>query len=280
MSVTISQRDIAGWKQRMPLVFAPSRSVRLRNGAVWAAFVGVTGFALWRVDADPTRLWNGLAKLGFLIQLMVPPSTDGALGDFLGGLFETLAMAFLGTLLAVILAIPLGFLGARNVVPLRALRFGIRRGFDGMRAVGQLIWAIIFVAAVGMGPFAGILAIAASDIGVLAKLYAEAIENIDRRPVEGVRAAGAGRLTTLRFAVLPQVLPIFISNALYMFESNTRSASILGIVGAGGIGLYLGDRIGANDWDVVAALILMILVAVSAIDLMSAQLRRLATGQT
>jgi phosphonate transport system permease protein len=149
-----------------------------------------------------------------------------------------------------------------------------------MRAVGQLIWAIIFVAAVGMGPFAGILAIAASDIGVLAKLYAEAIENIDRRPVEGVRAAGAGRLTTLRFAVLPQVLPIFISNALYMFESNTRSASILGIVGAGGIGLYLGDRIGANDWDVVAALILMILVAVSAIDLMSAQLRRLATGQT
>jgi phosphonate transport system permease protein len=111
---------------------------------------------------------------------------------------------------------------------------------------------------------------------VLAKLYAEAIENIDRRPVDGVRAAGAGRLTTLRFAVLPQVLPIFLSNALYMFESNTRSASILGIVGAGGIGLYLGDRIGANDWDVVATLVLMILVTVSAIDLLSARLRRIA----
>jgi phosphonate transport system permease protein len=246
---------------------------------LWSAFLALVAFALWRVDADPIRLWNGLAKLGFLLQLMVPPSTGGAFAEFLSGLLETLAMAFLGTLLAALLAIPLGFLGARNVVPLRVLRFGIRRGFDGLRAVGQLIWAIVFVAAVGMGPFAGTLAIAASDLGVLAKLYAEAIENIDRRPVDGVRAAGAGRLATLRFAVLPQVLPIFISNALYMFESNTRSASILGIVGAGGIGLYLGDRIGANDWDVVTTLILMILVAVSAIDMLSARLRRAAMGE-
>lgn len=276
-AASLTEQEIAQWRRRMPGAFGPGGTVLIRRAACWAAFAALVGFALWRIDADPLRLWNGLAKLGFLLTLMIPPSTGGAFADFVAGLLETLAMAFLGTFVAAVLAVPLGFLGASNVVARRVFRFVLRRGFDGLRAVDQLILALIFVAAVGMGPFAGVLAIAVSDIGVLAKLYAEAIENIDRRPVEGLRAAGAGRLATLRFGILPQVLPIFLSNALYLFESNTRTASILGIVGAGGIGLYLGDRIGANDWDVVACILLMVLVSVSAIDLASARLRKLFT---
>ena len=274
-TVSLTEQEIAQWRRRMPGAFGPGGAAIIRRATCWIAFAALVAFALWRIDADPLRLWNGLAKLGFLVTLMIPPSTGGTFADFVAGLLETLAMAFLGTFVAAVLAVPLGFLGASNVVARRVFRFVLRRGFDGLRAVDQLILALIFVAAVGMGPFAGVLAIAASDIGVLAKLYAEAIENIDRRPVEGLRAAGAGRLATLRFGILPQVLPIFLSNALYLFESNTRTASILGIVGAGGIGLYLGDRIGANDWDVVACILLMVLVTVSAIDLASARLRKL-----
>lgn len=278
MAATLTETEIAAWRKLCPEAFGRPLRQRLWRATAWLLFVMLLLAGLWRIDADPVRLWNGFAKLGYLLTLMIPPSTDGALLEFLGGLAETVAMAFLGTLLAAVIAVPLGFLGAKNVIAQRLFRFGLRRGFDSLRAVDQLVWALIFVAAVGMGPFAGILAIAAGDIGVFGKLFAEAVENIDRRPVEGVRAAGAGRLTTLRYAVLPQVLPIFLSNVLYMLESNTRSASILGIVGAGGIGLYLADRIGANDWDVVATLILMVLITVTLIDMLSARLRRALTG--
>ncbi len=278
MAEILTDTEIAAWRGRFPEAFGRPLHQRLLRVATWLVGAALVLAALWHIDADPRRLWNGLSKLGFLIRLMIPPGTGGALMEFLGGLLETVAMAFLGTLLAALIALPLGFLGAKNIVPQVLFRFALRRGFDGMRAVDQLVWALIFVAAVGMGPFAGILAIAAGDIGVFAKLFAEALENIDRRPVEGVRSVGAGRLTTLRYAVLPQVLPLFLSNALYLLESNTRSASILGIVGAGGIGLFLADRIGANDWDVVATLVLMILVTVSLIDMVSARLRRALTG--
>jgi phosphonate transport system permease protein len=278
VATALSEVEIAVWRRRFPDAFGRPLRQRLLRAGAWLLFIVLVLAALWRVDADPLRLWNGLFKLGYLLRLMIPPDTGGALLEFLGGLAETLAMAFLGTLLAALIALPLGFLGAKNILPHSLFRFGLRRFFDGLRAVDQLVWALIFVAAVGMGPFAGILAIAAGDIGVFAKLFAETIENIDRRPVEGVRAVGAGRLTTLRYAVLPQVLPVFLSNALYLLESNTRSATILGIVGAGGIGLFLADRIGANDWDVVATLIIMVLITVSLIDMLSARLRRAVIG--
>jgi phosphonate transport system permease protein len=163
-------------------------------------------------------------------------------------------------------SLPLGFLGARNVVPQWLFHFGLRRVFDGLRGIDQLIWALIFVNVVGLGPFAGIMAIFMSDTGTLSKLFAEAIENIDRRQVEGVTASGANRLGVMRFGILPQVLPVMLSNVLYYFESNTRSATILGVVGAGGIGLHLSDRIRVNNWDEACLIIIMILVTVSLID--------------
>lgn len=273
-AASIEKDTVEELRRRLPRAFSRPPGERAARGVLWAGFLVVTALALWRVDADPARLWAGLSKLGFLIQLMLPPTTGGQLWEWMQGLAETLAMAFLGTLLAVLIALPLGFLGARNVVAQVLFRFSLRRMLDGLRGIDTLIWALIFVAAVGMGPFAGILAIAASDIGVLAKVFAEAIENVDRRPIDGVRASGGNWLSIQRFAVLPQVLPVLASNALYFLESNTRSASILGIVGAGGIGLYLSDRIGANDWDAVAGIIILVLIAVALIDGVSRVLRR------
>jgi phosphonate transport system permease protein len=131
----------------------------------------------------------------------------------------------------------------------------------------------MFVNVVGLGPFAGVMALAIAETGTLAKLFAEAVENVPRGPVDGVRAAGAGRVQVVRFAMLPQVLPVMLSNALYYFESNTRQATILGVVGAGGIGLQLTDRIRVNNWDEVGFIVLLILGTVTLIDLFSRTVR-------
>jgi phosphonate transport system permease protein len=244
---------------RTPLLFA---------GGFLLLLVG-----LWRVDAAPARIWEGLGKLGWLLALMWPPSPGGALADLLAALAETVAMAFLGTLLAAAVALPLCFLGAGNVVASVLLRFTVRRSYDGLRGVDSLVWALIFVSAVGMGPFAGILALAVPDIGLLAKVFSEALEAVDRRQVDGVRAAGGSRLQAIRFALIPQAAPVMLSQVLYTFESNTRSATILGVVGAGGIGLALGDRIRLNNWDEAAFIILLILVTVALIDWASRRIR-------
>jgi phosphonate transport system permease protein len=182
-------------------------------------------------------------------------------------------MAFLGTLFAALIALPFGFLGARNVVTSAIIHFSLRRVFDCLRGIDTLIWALVFVNVVGLGPFAGILAIIVSDHGTFAKLFAEAIENIDRKQVEGVRSTGASEIEVMRFGILPQVIPVILSQTLYYFESNTRSATILGIVGAGGIGLQLADRIRVNNWDEACLIIIMILITVSIIDHLSKLVR-------
>jgi phosphonate transport system permease protein len=141
-----------------------------------------------------------------------------------------------------------------------------------------LIWALAYVRAVGLGPLAGVLAIFTSDTAVLAKLYAEAIENAEKRQSEGIVAAGGSRLQAIRFGVLPQVMPVMLAQALYFFESNTRSAAILGVVGAGGIGLQIAERIKVRHWDEVAFIILMMVVTVGVIDWLSARIRRRMIG--
>jgi phosphonate transport system permease protein len=187
-------------------------------------------------------------------------------------------MAFLGTFVAAVIALPLGFLGARNVVVNALAHFSIRRVFDGFRGVDQLIWALAFVRAVGLGPLAGVMAIAAADICVLAKLFAEAIENADPRQTDAVKAVGGTRLLEIRFGLLPQVLPVLLAQVLYLFESNTRSAAILGVVGAGGIGLQIAERIKVRYWDEVSFIIILILLTVAVIDQLSARVRRRLIG--
>jgi phosphonate transport system permease protein len=244
-----------------------------RTKLMFAGGFLLLALGLWRVDASPERIWEGLGRLGWLVALMWPPTAGAHLADLLDALAETVAMAFLGTLLAALVALPICFLGAGNVVGGVLVRFTVRRSYDGLRGIDSLVWALIFVSAVGMGPFAGILALAVPDIGLLAKVFSEAIESADRRQVEGVRAAGGSRLHAIRYGLIPQAGPLMLSQVLYTFESNTRSATILGVVGAGGIGLALGDRIRLNDWDEAAFIILLILVTVAAIDWASRRIR-------
>jgi len=256
-----------------PEIFTRPIGDRVRDYGLWFLFFAIFGFGLWWVDASPQRIWTGLGKLGFLLKFMWPPSDGGVFWEHVYAMVQTLGMAFLGTLLAAIVALPLGFLGAKNVVPNWVFHFTLRRGFDTLRGIDSVVWALIFVSAVGLGPFAGILALAVSDVMVFSKVFAEAIENVDKKPIEGVRAAGAGQIQTLRLGLFPQVFPVMLSNLLYFFESNVRSATILGIVGAGGIGLQLSDRIRINNWDEAAFIILMILVTVAVIDNLSRHIR-------
>lgn len=270
--------DIAAWQARMPRAFGPTTARRALRFAAWAVFLAWLLGALYAFGFSPQRLWNGLSGLGTILRLMIPPSPGAMADDILRGMAESVAMAFLGTFVAALLAVPLGFLGARNILPSVVFRFSLRRVFDGMRGLDQLVWALAYVRAVGLGPLAGVLAIASADLPVLAKMYAEAIENAEKRQVEGVVAAGGSRLAAIRFGVLPQVLPVMLAQALYMFESNTRSAAILGVVGAGGIGLQIAERIRVRHWDEVAFIILLMIATVAAIDFLSGRLRRRLIG--
>jgi phosphonate transport system permease protein len=186
---------------------------------------------------------------------------------------ETLQMAIVGTLLAVVLAIPFGLLGARNTSPNSAIYQGTRFVMNANRAIPELIFALIFVAAVGLGPFTGVLALAIASMGSLGRLYSEAIEQIDPQQVMAVRATGAKRLHVFGFAVVPQVLPLVASYSLVYFEHNVRAATILGIVGAGGVGLALQKYIGLFEFRELMGAVIVLIVAVTIIDRISARIR-------
>lgn len=277
--LNVSPEEIARYKSMAPRMFGASLRERYLRWSIILLIVWFSLYAMSRTGLfDLAKILDGVGKLGFLLGLMFPPAHNGYFLDFLGGIAETLAMAFLGTLGAALIAVPLGLLAAKNVSANFIVRFLFRRSFDAIRGVDQLIWALVFINVVGLGPFAGILAIIVGDAGTLAKLFSEAIENANRGPVEGVRASGGGKLAEARLALLPQVFPVLVSQTLYYFESNTRSATILGIVGAGGIGLQLSDRIRVNNWDEAAFIILMILLTVAVIDFGSKHLRKRLIG--
>jgi phosphonate transport system permease protein len=256
-----------------PKVFRPSLYRRVTVVATVAAALALFLFGLHRLEFDVTRLETGIRQLFWFLELMFPPSPGDQLALYVHALGETLAIALLGTLLAAVFAVVASAFAARNILPVAIARFATRRIFDTIRGVDTLIWALIWINVVGLGPFAGVLAIATSDFGALGKLFSEAIETVDDRPMEGVRAAGGGRLAELRFGLVPQVLPVIASQILYFVESNTRSATIIGIVGAGGIGLHLAEQIRTLEWSHVAFIILMVLIAVAAIDFVSSRLR-------
>lgn len=271
---------MADLRGRHPAAFAVSPARKATIGAAVVAPLALLVFGLWWIGASPARIWRGLGQLGTFATLMVPPEfgTVARLKVYLHALAETVAIAFLGTLAAAILAFPLGFIAARTVVGQRVVHFLARRFLDSIRGVDTLIWALIWINVVGLGPFAGVLAIMSSDIGSFGKLFSEAIEATERKAGEGVVAAGGGELHRIRFGLLPQVLPVMLSQVLYYFESNTRSATIIGIVGAGGIGLHLAEQIRTLEWQTVSFLILIILAAVALIDAVSTALRGRIVG--
>jgi phosphonate transport system permease protein len=185
----------------------------------------------------------------------------------------TLEIAIWGTALAMLCAIPLGLLSAANIAPVW-VRQPVRRVMDAARAINEMVFAMLFVVAVGLGPFAGVLALWVHTTGILAKLFSEAVEAIDPQPVEGIRATGAGKLEEIAYGVIPQVMPLWISYSLYRFESNVRAAAVVGMVGAGGIGVVLWEIIRGFYYAETCAVLILIVVTCTMIDLVSAQIRK------
>jgi phosphonate transport system permease protein len=270
--------DPSQLRARYPQVFERPASARLATPAVVLLAFGIFVIGLVDLDFSPTRFVSGLRELGWIALMMLPPDPGSSFPLYLKALGETLSIALLGTTLAAVLALPVSLLAARNIVP-EILRFPVRRVLDSIRGVDTLIWALVWINVVGLGPFAGVLAIAVSDFGAFGKLFSEAIEAADRKEVEGIRASGGSGLHEIRFGLMPQVLPVIAGQVLYFIESNTRSATIIGIVGAGGIGLQLAEQIRVLEWQKVSFLIGMILIAVAAIDWISGKLRFAIIGR-
>jgi len=194
-------------------------------------------------------------------------------------MLETIFMALLGTMIAAGVGLPLAFMAARNIQPFWLPRFILRRSFDTLRGIDTLIWSLIFLRAFGPGLFTGIFAIAFTDTGTLGKLMSEAIENADKNQREGIQSTGARTVQQHRFGILPQIMPVFISQSLYYLESNTRGAVIIGAMGAGGIGLqFLGALQTGSDFENVAYMAILVLITVMLMDAMSARLRRALIG--
>ena len=184
----------------------------------------------------------------------------------------TISMGIWGTMLAAIASVPLSILASENVCPIWIVQ-PTRRFLDAMRAINEVVFALIFVVAVGLGPFAGVMALFVHTSGALGKLYSEAVEAIDPGPVEGIRATGASKVQEIIFGIIPQVIPLWTSFTLYRFESNVRSASVLGIVGAGGIGVSLYQSFQSFAYTRVCAILIILIAATSIIDVISAKLR-------
>lgn len=193
---------------------------------------------------------------------------------YLAEIVITLHIAVWGTLFAVVAAVPLGLLAAANIAPWWVHQ-PVRRVLDAFRAINEMVFAMLFVVAVGLGPFAGVMALFIHTTGTLAKLFSEAVEAIDPQPVEGIRATGATQIEEICYGVIPQVMPLWISYTLYRFEANVRSASVVGMVGAGGIGVVLWEVIRGFQFGKTAAVLIMLIVTVSLVDMVSARIRKL-----
>ncbi len=261
--------------RRHAALLRPDTAGRLVTSLSAAAMIAGLIGSLAYLGFSFTAIFVGLQRIGGIVAWMLPPDpqTWDNTRFYFHALGETLGIAFMGTLGAALFAFPLSFLAARNIVPNLIVHILTRRMFDTIRGVDALIWALIWINVVGLGPFAGVLALVTSDFGALGKLFSEAIETADAKPVEGVTSCGGGTFAGVRFGVIPQLLPVVLGQLLYFFESNVRSAAVLGIVGAGGIGLPLSEMIRTDEWQQVSFIIIMMLVTVSVIDLISSRLR-------
>ncbi len=239
----------------------------------WAALLLVL-IASWKgADMRPMDLWRDSGNMKTYAAEFFPPNF-AQWRLYVSEMVVTLQIAIWGTALAVVTAVPMALLASANIVPWWIYQ-PMRRFMDGCRAINEMVFAMLFVVAVGLGPFAGVLALWVHTTGVLAKLFSEAVEAIDPQPVEGIRSTGASALHEIVYGVIPQVMPLWISYALYRFESNVRSASVVGMVGAGGIGVVLWEIIRGFQYAETGAVMLIIIVTVSAIDLLSARIRKM-----
>ena len=243
----------------------------------WLFWVVIIGLLIW--SWTPTEMfllknlytdWRNMSEFG--TAFLNPNFLHWE--DYVHEMVITFQIAIWGTALAVLFGIPLAILSSANIAPMWIVQ-PTRRLMDAFRAINELVFAMLFIVAVGLGPFAGVMALFVHNTGIIAKLFSEAVEAIDPQPVEGIRATGASRLQEVIYGVIPQVIPLWVSFTLYRFETNVRSATVLGIVGAGGIGFVLHESIRSFLYAETAAIILIVIVSVTMIDLLSAYVRRL-----
>lgn len=261
-----------------------------RNGFMAAAvLVLIISLASWIAEIDLVKFFSHIGNFtSYLNRLMTLDSGARVWTDFpewfwglqkwLLLLLDTILMAFLGTIFGAIIAFFLSFLASANLVHTKVIRISARRGLELLRTVPELVFALIFVASFGLGPLPGVLALTIHTIGALGKLFAEVIENIDLKPVEGLVSTGAGFAQVCRFGVVPQVLSGFVSYTLFRFEVNVRAAGVIGLVGAGGIGQEFIVAIRKFYYSDVSAILVIIIVAVMATDYLTSKLRNRLTS--
>ncbi|HEY4065400.1 MAG TPA: phosphonate ABC transporter, permease protein PhnE [Burkholderiaceae bacterium] len=244
----------------------------LATRLAWGVLLALLALSWRGAEMRPLDLLRDAGNMGEYAKGFFPPDFHDW-RSYVSELLVTLQIALWGTALAVVGAVPLGLLASENVAPWWICQ-PVRRVLDACRAINEMVFALLFVVAVGLGPFAGVLALWVHTTGVLGKLFSEAVEAIDPHPVEGIRAAGAHPLAEVVYGVIPQVLPLWLSYTLYRFESNVRSASVVGMVGAGGIGMVLWDVVRSFEYAQTAAILILLAVSVSLLDMLSAQLRK------
>ena len=238
----------------------------------WGALLGLLAVSWKGADMRPADLLRDGGNMARYAADFFPPDfRDWRM--YVAEMLVTLQIAVWGTALSIVCAVPFGLLSASNIAPWW-IHQPVRRAMDACRAINEMVFAMLFVVAVGLGPFAGVLALWVATTGTLAKLFSEAVEAVDPQPVEGIRATGASKLEEIVYGVIPQVMPLWISYTLYRFEANVRSASVVGMVGAGVIGVVLWEIIRGFQYAQTCAVMLIIVATVSAVDLGSARIRK------
>ena len=253
-----------------------ARALAERHGLIyylgWALVFIVLAWAWNGAEIRPLGLINDSQNMATYAKDFFPPDfKDWKL--YVKEMLVTIQIAIWGTLLAIVFAVPFGLLSSSNIVKPWVYQ-PVRRLMDAFRAINEMVFALLFIVAVGLGPFAGVMALFVHTTGTLAKLFSEAVEAVDRRPVEGIRVTGSHPIAEIIFGIIPQVLPLWVSYILYRFESNVRSASVVGMVGAGGIGVVLFEVIRGFEYQQTCAVLIILVVAVSIIDVISSYLRR------
>jgi len=256
-----------------------ARALAERHGLIyylgWALVFVVLAWAWNGAEIRPLGLINDSQNMATYAKDFFPPDfKDWKL--YVKEMLVTIQIAIWGTLLAIVFAVPFGLLSSSNIVKPWVYQ-PVRRLMDAFRAINEMVFALLFIVAVGLGPFAGVMALFVHTTGTLAKLFSEAVEAVDRRPVEGIRVTGSHPIAEIIFGIIPQVLPLWVSYILYRFESNVRSASVVGMVGAGGIGVVLFEVIRGFEYQQTCAVLIILVVAVSIIDVISSYLRRLVS---
>jgi len=243
-----------------------------RQWLIWLFVAILLAWSWHGAEMNPLMLWRDRDNMRVFAADFFPPDFH-YWRLYLKEMLVTVQIAAWGTTLAIVCSIPLGILCSENISPWWICQ-PVRRVMDAFRSINEMVFAMLFVVAVGLGPFAGVMALFIGTTGVLAKLFAEAVEAIDSGPVEGVRATGSSALQEVIFGVIPQVLPLWISYSLYRFESNVRSATVVGMVGAGGIGVTLWEAIRGFQMNQTCAILIIIIAVVSMIDIISQRLRK------